>query len=214
LAAQAQVAPPGPVGVIGWLTVLVEHQRQPVGGLAQLLGGEIGGDPGELGFGVLPGLVIHPAGQVAEKPAMIATCSAPMRPRACAAAVRGRIGASGWPVIAVRGPSSTASLMRRRASLPLMCNPVASTCGNEVPPNACGQASARNRGAASVRKMHADNGVAPADTHARAKSQTEVLPAASLRSRGIEAVQVERDRAGWIGAEFSGAAGVREFAGA
>jgi len=62
-----QIAPPGPIGLIGQIAVLVEHQRQPIGGGAELRGPQPGGDPGQVGLGLVPGLGVDAAGQLVEE---------------------------------------------------------------------------------------------------------------------------------------------------
>ena len=76
---------------------------------------------------------------------MIATCSAPSAPRACAVAVASHRGANGSPVIARRGPSAAAWSSRRVASLPLTRNAVVSTFFHDDSPNRHGSVSAVNR---------------------------------------------------------------------
>ena len=66
-------------------------------------------------------------------------------PRAWAAATFGSWGPSGSPVNAVRGPNTSASSRRRRASAALIRSRAVSSLVRLVAPNAVGLVSVRNR---------------------------------------------------------------------
>src|SRR5215218_3469681 len=74
---------------------------------------------------------------------MIFTCSNPMSPRSCPAAVFDNSGASGSPVIEVRGPRSLASLIRRLASSREIRSNVANAAATEDSPNSSAGTSTR-----------------------------------------------------------------------
>ncbi len=68
LLADGDPAASGPVGVGGGRAVLVEEIGQPLGGGAQRVGSEFGGELAELFLGFLAGLVIDAVGQLVEEP--------------------------------------------------------------------------------------------------------------------------------------------------
>ena len=67
LLVDGQISPPGPIGVIGQLTVLVQQQRQPVGSSPELRGLQPGSNARQIGLGQLTGLAIDTAGQSIEE---------------------------------------------------------------------------------------------------------------------------------------------------
>ena len=74
------------------------------------------------------------AGSWDMKSRITVTCSAPISPRACAAAVAASWGSSGSPVTARRGPSAAASAIRRPASGPLIPSRLDNTARQDFAP--------------------------------------------------------------------------------
>ncbi|BAX96698.1 hypothetical protein MSTE_01369 [Mycobacteroides stephanolepidis] len=79
-------------------------------------------------------------GSRSKKPRMIRTCSPPTSPRRKASATFGNTGANTSPVNARRDANCSASAIRRRAALLLICNRRDNTSACEVPPNSIGEA--------------------------------------------------------------------------
>jgi len=136
LLVDGQVAAPCSLGLIGWLAVLVEQQCQPIGGRPPLRRSQTLGDPGKVCLGLVTGLTVDAAGRSWKNFSMTHTCSRPIWPRACAAAVFASLGANGSPVIARRGPSSSACLIRRHPSTLEIPSFAARTSASEVPRSA------------------------------------------------------------------------------
>ncbi len=142
----AQVAPPGLFGVIGWVAVLVEQLRQPVGSLPEVGGPETEGVAGQIGLGLLAGGGINVGGQLIEELLEDAHVLSPdLTVGLGAAAVLASWGANGSPVIDWRGPNNFASSMRDRASPTETRSRVASRSARFLAPSAFGSASATSR---------------------------------------------------------------------
>ena len=123
----------------------IEQRRQPVGGLTQPFGPRIRGDPRQVVLGGLAGLVVHAVGQLREEPADDLRCSAPICPLPARPPTWASRGGSGSPVIALRGPRSSASSIRWRASSVEIRKPGSQHIGQVGAPQLAGEASVASR---------------------------------------------------------------------
>jgi hypothetical protein len=120
--------------------VEIQQGGQPVGGLAQFLGFESRGDARQIRLGEGTGLVVDMAGQIGEELADDAhMLGADVVARLPGRGV-GQRGSRGSPLMVVRGPRSSASSRRRRASSLEIRNRVHSTSTQDLPPRSIGLA--------------------------------------------------------------------------